>query len=453
MDPLLAQVSVLVVDDDASMCEMLRSHLTARGFEAETRSSPADALAAVEHRDYDVVVTDVNMRGMSGVELCQQLLERRPMLPVVVITAFGTMETAIQAIRAGAYDFLPKPFRIEQLVMAIERGATLARLKREVQRLQRAAAPASFAGLVGESPRMTELFEMMRKVASSDAPILVQGETGVGKELIVRAIHAQGPRASGPFVAINCAALPPALLESELFGHAKGAFTDARTAKDGLFVAASGGTLFLDEIGEMPLELQPKLLRAIQEKVVRPIGATEEVPFDARLIAATNRDLETMVEDGTFRQDLLFRVNVIQLSVPPLRARGGDILVLACHFLDRIASRTNKRITGFSPEASQRLMAYVWPGNVRELENCVEHAVALASHDQIAVTDLPERIRAFQPTHIVLADDDPTTLVTLEELEKRYVKRVLEAVGGNKSAAARVLGVERRTLYRMLGRG
>ncbi|CAN5702207.1 sigma 54-interacting transcriptional regulator [soil metagenome] len=451
-DTLLAPVSVLVVDDDRAMCEMLVGALAARGFEVQARSSAAEALEASRARDFDVVVTDINMREVSGVELCRRLLEGRPLLPVIVMTAYGTLETAIEAIRAGAYDFLPKPFRTEQLAMAIQRGATLARLERKVQRLERAIAPAAFGDLVGNSTAMRELYALLGKLAQSEAPVLIHGETGTGKELIVRAIHKGGPRAAGPLVAINCAAMPPALLESELFGHAKGAFTDARTAKTGLFVAAHGGTLFLDEIGELPMELQPKLLRAIQERVVRPIGATEEVPFDARLVAATNRDLETMVEEHRFRQDLLFRINVLQVAVPPLRARGGDILVLACHFLELAATRAKKRVTGFSPEASQRLMAYVWPGNVRELENCVEAAVALASHDQIAVTDLSERIRAFEPTQIVLAGDDPTTLVTLDELERRYFKRVLETVGGNKSAAAHVLWVERRTLYRMLER-
>ena len=451
-DAVTALVRVLVVDDDRSMCEMLESNLEQRGFDVSTRLSAAEALEVVNREDFDVVVTDVNMRDVTGVELCDQLLERRPLLPVILITAYGTMETAIQAIRAGAYDFLPKPFRIEQLAMAIERGATLARLKNEVQRLQRAAAPIAFGDFVGASPRMTELYELLAKVAQTDAPVVITGETGTGKELVARAIHARGPRASGPLVAINCAAMPAALLESELFGHAKGSFTDARSDKVGLFVAANGGTLFLDEVGELPLDLQPKLLRALQEHAVRPVGAAVEVPFDARLIAATNRDLETMVDENRFRQDLFFRINVIQVAVPPLRARGGDVLVLACHFLERLATRANKRIIGYSPEASQKLMAYHWPGNVRELENCVERAVALASFDQIAVSDLPEKVRTFRSTQIVLTTDDPTTLVSLDEVERRYTTRVIEALGGNKSAAARILGIERRTLYRMLER-
>jgi len=446
------KTSVLIVDDDAAMRDMLAARLATRGFRVERCASGAEAIEIIEHDDFDVVVTDVNMKSMNGVELCKRLLEHRPQLPVILITAFGSMDLAIQAIRAGAYDFLPKPFEIDQLALAIERGATLARLKDEVQRLRRAVAPIGFGTLIGESPKMTELYGVLAKVAQSSAPVLITGESGTGKELVAHAIHAAGARAEGPFVAINCAAMPAPLLESELFGHEKGAFTDARTAKPGLFVAANRGTIFLDEIGELPLEMQPKLLRALQEHSVRPVGSTTEVPFDARIITATNRNLETMVEERTFREDLYFRINVLQVDLPPLRSRGGDVLVLARHFLDRIAARAQKRIVGFSPEAAQKLMAYAWPGNVRELENCIERAVALASFEQIAVSDLPEKVRAFRSSQLVLSSDDPTTLVTLDELEQRYVARVLESVNGNKAAAARILGIERKTLYRMLER-
>jgi two-component system response regulator HydG len=444
---------ILVIDDDQAMCAMLEARLGARGLDVITRTTAAEALSLVDHEDFDVLVTDVNMKGTNGLDLCRRVIETRPTLPVILMTAFGTIDMAIQAIRAGAYDFLPKPFEIDQLVLAIERGVTLTHLKDEVLRLRRAVADVqSFDELVGGSPRMTELYALLGKVAASDAPALVTGESGTGKELVARALHKKGPRATGPFVAINCAAMPEALLESELFGHAKGAFTDAKTAKAGLFVSASGGTVFLDEIGELPLGLQPKLLRALQERRVRPVGGVTEIPFDARVITATNRDLESMVEERTFREDLFFRINVIQVPLPPLRARGGDVLVLAQHFLQRIAARANKQILGLSPEAAQKLMAYAWPGNVRELENSVERAVALASFDRIAVSDLPEKVRTYRSTHIVLASDDPTELVTLDEMERRYVARVYESVRGNKSAAARILHVERKTLHRMLQR-
>jgi DNA-binding NtrC family response regulator len=444
---------ILVIDDDQAMCAMLEARLGTRGLDVITRTTAAEALSLVDHEDFDVLVTDVNMKGTNGLDLCRRVIETRPTLPVILMTAFGTIDMAIQAIRAGAYDFLPKPFEIDQLVLAIERGVTLTHLKDEVLRLRRAVADVqSFDELVGGSPRMTELYALLEKVAASDAPALVTGESGTGKELVARALHKKGPRATGPFVAINCAAMPEALLESELFGHAKGAFTDAKTAKAGLFVSAGGGTVFLDEIGELPLGLQPKLLRALQERRVRPVGGVTETPFDARVVTATNRDLESMVEERTFREDLFFRINVIQVPLPPLRARGGDVLVLAQHFLQRIAARANKQILGFSPEAAQKLMAYAWPGNVRELENSVERAVALASFDKIAVSDLPEKVRTYRSTHIVLASDDPTELVTLDEMERRYVTRVYESVRGNKSAAARILHIERKTLHRMLQR-
>jgi two-component system, NtrC family, response regulator AtoC len=446
------KASVLVVDDDQGMRDMVAMRLGKREFAVTACASGAEAIDLVQHQDIDVVVTDVNMKGMDGVELCRRVLERRPQLPVILITAFGSMELAIQAIRAGAYDFIPKPFEIEQLVLAIERGVTLARLKDEVQRLRRAVAPIGFGTLIGDSTKMTELYAVLAKIAQSIAPVLITGESGTGKELVARAIHDASTRAAGPFIAINCAAMPAQLLESELFGHEKGAFTDARTAKPGLFSAANGGTIFLDEIGELPLEVQPKLLRALQEHAVRPVGATTEIPFDARVIAATNRDLESMVEERTFREDLYFRINVLQVDLPPLRSRGGDVLVLARHFLDRIAARAQKRIVGLSPEAAQKLIAYAWPGNVRELENCIERAVALASFDHIAVSDLPEKVRAFRSNQLVLSSDDPSTLVTFDELERRYAARVLESVAGNKAAAARILGIERKTLYRMLER-
>ena len=443
---------VLVVDDDAGMREMLAARLAHRGFRVLTAASGEDALALVQRKEIDVVVSDVNMKHMGGVALCQRVLEQRPRLPVILITAFGSMDLAIQAIRVGAYDFLPKPFEIDQLVLAIERGVTLAQLTEEVQRLRRAVAPPGFGALIGESRSMTELYALLGKVAESRVPVLVTGESGTGKELVARAIHMAGARADGPFVAINCAAMPAQLLESELFGYEKGAFTDARAAKQGLFVAANHGTIFLDEIGELSLEVQPKLLRALQERTVRPVGATVETAFDARVIAATNRDLETMIAQHTFREDLYFRLNVLEVALPPLRDRGGDVLVLAHHFLDKIAARAGKRVVGFSPEAAQKLVGYAWPGNVRELENSIERAVALASFDQIAVGDLPEKVRAFRSNQIVLDGDDATSLITLEELERKYVLRVLESVAGNKAAAARILGIERKTLYRMLER-
>jgi len=445
---------ILIVDDDAGMCAMLEARLSTRDYEVVTHTSADTALRAFAEQSFDAVVTDINMKGMTGLELCRRLLEMRSTVPVILITAFGSMDAAIAAIRTGAYDFIPKPFEIEQLVLSLERGIHLAALHDELQRLKRVvAASERFDELIGSSPAMTRLYGLLSKVAQSDAPVLVTGESGTGKELVARAIHNQGSRGKGPLVAINCAAMPEALLESELFGHVKGAFTDARTAKVGLFEAARGGTIFLDEVGELPLGLQPKLLRALQERVIRPIGATKELPFDARVITATNRDLETMVEEHRFREDLFFRINVIQVDLPPLRSRGGDILILAQAFLTRIAARASKAVAGFSDQAAAKLVGYSWPGNVRELQNCIERAVALASFDVIEVDDLPDKVRAFKSNHVVLGADDPAELVSLEQLESIYARRVLESGAGNKSAAARILKIERKTLHRILARG
>ena len=449
----MSSTHVLVIDDDEAMGRMLEARLVALGMQVTATTRALDALEVARTKNVDVVVTDVNMPGLGGLDLCRRLLEIRPNLPVILMTGFGTMETAIEAIRAGAYDFLPKPFATDQLVLTIERAVEVSRLKNEVVRLRAVvAASQSFDQLIGASAKMVELYALLDKLANSDAAVLISGESGTGKELVARALHAKGARARGPFVAVNCAAMPEALLESELFGHVKGAFTDAKNAKPGLFVSANDGTVFLDEIGELPLGLQPKLLRALQERKVRPVGGTAEIPFNARVVSATNRDLETMVEERTFREDLFFRINVIEVPLPPLRARGDDILILAQYFLERVANRVNKKVLGLSPEAAQKLVSYSWPGNVRELENCMERAVAIASFDHIAVDDLPQKIRQYKPAAEVATSDGETEWATLEEAEHRYVLRVLTSLGGNKSAAARVLNVERKTLQRMMKR-
>ena len=446
------KASILVVDDDASMCETLAVGLEPRGFTVRWTTSPNEALDLLDGGAYEAVVTDLNMRGMNGIELCERIAANRPDLPVIVITAFGSLDTAIAAIRAGAYDFITKPLELDALILALERALTHSRLREEVKRLREQLGDASgrFDDLIGASPAMRHVHEMLERIVDSDASVLITGESGTGKEVVARALHRRGRRKSGPFVAVNCAALPETLLESELFGHARGAFTDARAARSGLFVQANGGTLFLDEITEMPLALQPKLLRALQERVVRPLGGDGEVPFDVRLVTATNRDVETAVEDGRFRTDLFFRVNVIHVPLPPLRARGGDILLLAQRFLGEYGARSSKQVTGLSPQAAERLLAYSWPGNVRELENCIERAIALAQHDHILPDDLPEKVRAYRRSHVLVASDDPAELVPLEEVERRYILRVMEAVGGNKSQAAQVLGLGRKTLYRKL---
>jgi len=442
---------VLVVDDERDMCELLELGLKKRGFQVTWRTGGEDAFALVGVEDFDAVITDLNMKGLGGIDLCSRVVANRPDLPVIVLTAFGSLETAIAAIRAGAYDFVTKPVELDALAMALRRAIDHRALRAEVRRLRQVVAETRrFDEIIGASAAMQKVFALIDQVAETDATVLITGESGTGKEMVARALHKRSKRHEGPFVAINCAAMPESLLESELFGHAKGAFTDAKASRPGLFVQASAGTLFLDEIGEMSLALQPKLLRALQERKVRPIGGETEIAFDVRLVAATNRDLEEMVEDKQFREDLFYRINVIHVPLPPLRARGGDILLLAQHFVQHYGAVFGKQVTGLSPAAAERLSSYAWPGNVRELQNCVERAVALARFEEVSVEDLPEKIRAYQKSHVVVATDDPTDLVPLEEVEKRYILRVLEAHGGNRTEAAKSLGLDRKTLYRKL---
>jgi len=442
---------VLIVDDESTMCEYLEAELRGRDMHVVTRTNADEAFALLGAQEFDVIVTDLHMRGMNGLELCTRIVENRPDIPVIVITAFGALETAIATIRAGAFDFVTKPFNIEELLLAIERALRHHALQDEVKRLQHVVAETQrIEEMLGSSDAMKKVHDLVARVASSDSTVLICGESGTGKELVARALHRKSRRAAGPFVAINCAAMPEALLESELFGHAKGAFTDAKAAKRGLFVEASGGTLFLDEIGEMPLSVQPKLLRALEARTVRPVGASAEVSFDVNLVTATNRDLETAVADGRFREDLFYRINVVRVDLPPLRARGNDILLLAQHFLERFAARSGKHIVSLSSVVAKKLLAYAWPGNVRELQNCVEQAVALARFEEITVEDLPERIRDYRRANVLVVGDDPSELVPLEIVERRYILRVVEAAGGNKSVAARILGLDRKTLYRRL---
>ncbi len=447
---------ILVVDDDRATCELLEEGLARRGFEVASRSSAEEALAHAATFLPDVVLTDLNLRGTGGLELCRAIVDRWPPLPVIVITAFGNLDTAIGAIRAGAYDFLVKPFELDAVALALERAVRHGALYAEVRKLRGEVAAARSApsdrGVLGDSPAMREVLDLVGRVAASDATILVTGESGTGKELIARALHDRSVRHSAPFVAVNCSAIPEALLESELFGHAKGAFTDARDARAGLFVRAGSGTLLLDEIGDLPAAMQPKLLRALQERAVRPVGSDREVPFEARIVCATHKDLEAEVEAGRFRLDLFFRVNVIEIHVPPLRLRGHDVLLLAQHFLAQFAARTGRPIDGLAPQTAERLLRYAWPGNVRELQNCIERAVALARATQLLPDDLPERIRDQRSSHVLLTADEPADLVPLEEVERRYVLRVLDVVGGNKKLAAQVLGLDRSTLYRRLER-
>jgi len=445
--------NVLIVDDDAAMCAMLAKGLGRKAFQCQFRTSADEALSLMQTESFDVVVTDLNMRAMNGLELCTRIVANRPDVPVVVITAFGSVETAVGAIRAGAYDFITKPVDVEALALTLARAVEHRALRQEVRRLRQALSePRRFDEMIGESAPMKKLQALLGQIIDSTTSVLVTGESGTGKELVARALHQLGARKAGPFVAINCAAMPEALLESELFGHVRGAFTDARSDHPGLFVQASGGTLFLDEIGDMPLGMQAKLLRALQERKARPVGGAREIPFDVRIVAATNRDLDSAVAEQRFREDLYFRINVIQIAVPPLRTRGNDVLLLAQSFVEQFAARTGKRVTGLGEAVARRLLSYSWPGNVRELENAIERAVAVTPFAEITVDDLPERIRDYHVSHVLIAAEDPSELVPMEEVERRYIARVMQAVGDNKTLAAKVLGFDRKTLYNKLAK-
>jgi DNA-binding NtrC family response regulator len=442
---------ILIVDDETAMCELIEQSLRLRDFESVWRTSAEEALQLAKDEDFDVVLTDLKMPKMSGTELCERIVANRPDTPVIVMTAFGSMEAAIAAIRAGAYDFVTKPIEMDILALALARAAKNRQLKDQVRRLSELVERATgFDEIIGDSPTMASLYDQLSRVSDTETSILVTGESGTGKELVARSIHRRSRRASEPFVAVNCAALPESLLESELFGHSKGAFTDARNERKGLFMQAEGGTLFLDEIGEMPTSMQPKLLRALEENRIRPVGSDQEIPFNVRLITATNRDLETEIEEGRFREDLYFRINVIQIELPPLKSRGTDILLLAQNYVQSFAKRANKDVLGISETAAKKLLAYSWPGNVRELRNIIERAVALTRFEEIAVEDLPDKIRDYRSSQLFIGGEDPSELVPMEEIERRYILHVLKSVGGNKTTAARVLGLDRKTLYRKL---
>jgi len=440
---------VLIVDDERNMGELIEADLRLRGLQGHACLSAADAINMLHQYDFDVVLTDVRMPGTTGLQLCQQISQVRPDIPVIVMTAFGTLETAVIAMRSGAYDFITKPIEMDLLSITLMRAIEHRRLTQQVKLLQANTGQSeSFGEVLGQSEVMRRLYSQLRQVAQTDAAVLITGESGTGKELIARSIHANSRRASKPFVAINCAALTDTLLESELFGHVKGAFTDAKGERRGLFLEANGGTLLLDEIGEMPLSMQVKLLRALEERKVRAVGSDKETSFDVRVLAATNRDLETAIAESRFRDDLYYRINVIGIELPPLRSRGVDILRLAEHFLKQFSENEGKAVSGFAEGVAEKLISYSWPGNVRELRNVLERAVALTRYDKITVEDLPEKIRNFKGSVVFIGGLDPNELVSMDEIERRYITHVLNAVNGNQTQAARILGLDRKTLYR-----
>ncbi|MEM9457787.1 MAG: sigma-54 dependent transcriptional regulator [Myxococcota bacterium] len=443
--------TLMIVDDDESTCDLLEALLAREGYAIEAVESAEAALGLLDDPELDAVLTDLHMDGMDGIELCRRVESTRPGLPVVVITGHVSVDAAVSALRAGAYDFVTKPIDPKLLFPVVSRAVRHHQMSREVARLRRALADTRrFGELIGKSPAMRQVFDQVERVAETEASVLITGESGTGKELVARSVHEHSRRREGPFVALNCAALPAGLVESELFGHARGAFTGAQRDRVGLFAQARGGTLFLDEIGELPLEVQPKLLRALQERRIRPVGGREETELDVRLVTATNRDLPAEVDAQRFREDLLYRIDVVRIELPPLRLRGRDVLLLAQAFVERYAAQFEREVRSLEPTTAKLLLGYDWPGNVRELENCMERAVALTRSSRLEPADLPAKVREQQRQPVVAAADDPEDLPTLDELERRYVGRVLKLCGGNKSRAARILGVERRTLYRKL---
>lgn len=442
-------VKLLVVDDDTTHRNTLLTLLADWRYCAQGVDNGAEAVELCRQSAYDLVLMDVRMAGLDGIDAMGRIKAYNPAIPVLVMTAFSDVDTAVRALKAGAYDYLTKPLDFDELRLTLERALEHADLRVENRTLKNALEMNQAAReLVGKSPSMRRLLDMLAAIAPSDATVLVTGESGTGKELTAKLVHASSPRRDGPFVAINCAALSESLLESELFGHEKGAFTGADRQREGRFRAADTGTIFLDEIGEMPLAMQVKLLRAIQEREVQRVGGDATLKVDVRIIAATNRDLRREVEEGRFREDLFYRLNVVNVLVPPLRERVEDIPILADRFLCHFAEKNGKLVKGFTPAAMDRLLKYAWPGNVRELENTVERAVVLLMGEYVGERELP-------PALLEVRDDGPapkydSATMTLEDMERAAVQEAVEQCGGNKSEAARRLGITRKTLQTKL---
>lgn len=440
---------VLVVDDDPGVVDYLVEMLNEEGYQADGVTTPQEALRRLETTSYELVISDVEMPGMRGLDLMAAIHEQKPEQLVLLITAFGSIDLAVQAVRAGACDFVTKPFQIEVLFFAIERAFRERRMHREIVRLRSTLSHSDAGGLIARSPAMQRIVELARRVAATTATVLLTGESGVGKGAVARFIHDHSARRQRPFLQINCATLPAALVESELFGVRKGAYTDAQRDRDGLFVQAAEGTLFLDEIAEMPVETQAKLLQVLETNKVRPVGGTSETAVNVRVIAATNNLLEEALQDRRFRADLYHRLNVIHFDIPPLRERVEDIEPLVDAYLHESCVRLGHAVIGVSLEARRWLLTYEWPGNVRELANKIERAVALTEHDTLLLEDF------LQPSKATRKKDRLTTFALrdapLAEVEHAYIRQVLEVVQGNKARAARVLGIDRKTLYRKLG--
>src|SRR5262245_61082036 len=445
-----APIHILAVDDDRVACELLREVLEQEGYQVSTATTGQAAIDLAREVPFDLAIIDIRMPDIGGIEVLKALKRANAQMPVLMTTAYSSMNTAIEAIREGAYDYLSKPCKMEELTLTVERALEQSKLLRENQYFrQELREKYKIENIVGTTPAMLAVYKTVARLVDSKATVLIQGESGSGKELIARAIHFNGPRAERPFVAVECASLAEALLESELFGHVRGAFTGAVETKKGLFETADGGTIFLDEIAEISPGLQAKLLRVLQEQEIRRVGGTQPIQLDVRVIAATNKDVETLVKAERFREDLFYRLNVVTLHLPPLRERQEDIPLLANHFLRKYSEADHKLISHITPEAMELLCAYHWPGNVRELEHTIERAVTLPMNTALLPADLPPRLQ--QRTAVPRLDRAPQ-LLSLEELEKQHIQAVLRATEGNKKRAAQILGINRRSLYRMAKR-
>ncbi|GAB4295838.1 MAG: sigma-54 dependent transcriptional regulator [Desulfuromonadia bacterium] len=446
--------TILVIDDEENMRDMLAKLLARHGFEVTLAAGGEEGLHIMERRSFDLILCDIRMPGMDGATFLDQAIDRGVASPIIMMSAYGTIDLAVDCMKRGAYDFISKPFRGDEIVLVIRKAEERERLKAENRRLrEEITRQYSFENIVSRNHRMAEIFSLVTKVADYKTTVLIQGESGTGKELIARAIHHAGRRRDRPFVAVNCGAIPEQLLESELFGHVKGAFTDASSDKAGLFEQADGGTLFLDEIGEMPLSLQVKLLRVLQDEEIRRIGGSSPKRVDVRVVSATSRNLENDVAEGRFREDLFFRLNVFSITLPPLRERPEDIPLLVDHFLARFAHRFGKAIPRCDPDAMAILLSHTWPGNVRELENCIERGMVLCDGERFTLQHLPDRLRppTIRKGGGALLPDDTLSIKKAESyIEAELIRRALEKTGRNRTHAARLLEISHRALlYKM----
>ena len=443
-------LNLMIVDDERAIREVCRDVAQTLGFHTSIADSAEHAYRVLESNAIDVVLLDLKLPGAGGLEALHQIRERRPDAVVIVVTGYGTVQSAVQAMKNGAYDYVTKPFSMEELRLLLERVSSHLKLKTENRMLrEKIKSKQGFGSIVGRAPEMEKLYRIIAKAAQSTHPVLILGESGTGKEMVARSIHFSGPFRDKPFIPVDCGSLVPTLIESELFGYVKGAFTGAVQSRDGLLAIAQGGTVFLDEVGELPVDLQAKLLRAIQEREIRPVGSTKRILINVRILAATNRDLEQAVAQGTFRRDLYFRLNVLSLRIPPLRERRQDIPLLAAHFLERL-SRASGQERSVSDESMKALLAYDWPGNVRELENCLERACAFTTGLMIQVGDLPSSIHSAPGAMPTGGDSTTTKILPMAELEKQTILNTITQLNGDKLLAARLLGIGKTTLYRKL---